>query len=298
MKTTPESSVAKFVIGQHVTWHYQPAGGLGYEITAQAKVIKIGKARIEIEVPNSDGLLVQRWVSTSSLAPDEVTAAQPAPPGPVGLQGKAQTLQPRAELTAPRYPSMRENAAPFLEHGKLRFATRFELPQAATHHKKKRQEPDPNVPPRTLSDDQLREEAAWRQVQETGKPLIFEGTLLLPPNMSLWDAIELLPDDIRDQTSEIAQNGMARIVVRMINHIRGEIEERAKQSGDLDKWNSFSDAAQMAIAESVFRRQFGWTDKPLEELLEQYGERIAHTEQRDPPSDAGIEAPSSTDGPA
>jgi hypothetical protein len=58
MKTTPESSVAKFAIGQHVTWHYQPAGGLGYEITAQAKVIKIGKARIMIEVPISDGLLV------------------------------------------------------------------------------------------------------------------------------------------------------------------------------------------------------------------------------------------------
>jgi hypothetical protein len=285
VKTTPESSVVKFSIGQHVTWHYQPAGGLGYEITAQAKVIKIGKARIQIEVPNSDGLLVQRWVPTGSLAPHEVTAAQPAPHGPVRPQGKAPTDQPRAELNAPRYPSSStwENTKSFLEHGKLRFATRLELPQDETRRKKKRKESDPEVPVRILSNEQLREEAAWHQVQETGKPLIFEGTLLLPPNMSLWDAIELLPDDIRDQTREIAQNGMARVVMDVIERTRAEIEERAQQSGDLEKWNSFSHAAQMAIAESVFRHQFGWTEKPVEELLEQYGGRIVRMEQRDAP---------------
>ena len=40
----------------------------------------------------------------------------------------------------------------------------------------------------------------------------------------------------------------------------------------------------MAIAESVFRQQYGWPEKPLEELLEQYGERVAHKDQGETPS--------------
>ncbi len=281
MNSEPRSSAEKFSIGQQVTWHYQPPGGLGYEITAPAKVIRIGKAKVQIEVANSEGLLVKRWVPMNSLTAYDPSVAQPASRSATGIQGKAQTEHPQTGLAAPRHSSLiaREGAKPFLGNGGVRFAARLKLPQDTTRSERRRKGTDSEVPPKALSDEQLREEAAWRQVQETGKPVIFEGTLLLPPNLSLWDAIELLPDDVRDQSRAVAQSGAAKIAMRMINHLRVEIGEHAKQSGDLKKWNSFSDATQMAIAESVFRQQYGWPEKPLEELLEQYGERVAHKDQ-------------------
>ncbi len=287
MNSEPKSNAAKLSIGQQVVWHYQPPGGLGYEITAPAKVIKIGEAKVQIEVANSEGLLVKRWVPMNSLAACDPSVAKDVPRSATGIQGKAQTEHPQTGLAASRHSSLitREGTQPFLGSSVLQFATRLELPKDTIRRKKKRNAAEPEAPPKALSDEQLREEAAWRQVQETGKPVIFEGILLLPPNLSLWDAIELLPNDIRDQTRAVAQSGAAEIAMTMINHLRVEIGEHVKQSGDLEKWNSFSHATQMAIAESVFRQQYGWPEEPLEELLEQYGERVAHKNKGEAPPD-------------
>lgn len=54
-----------------------------------------------------------------------------------------------------------------------------------------------------LTEDELREQAAWKQVEETGEPVQFEDTLLIPEGMSFWEAVEFLPDGIGKQTRSV-----------------------------------------------------------------------------------------------
>ena len=70
---------ASFSVGQRVVWQYKPAGGLGYEISVQATVTKIGKAKIQIEAPKQSDELVPRWVTPESVKPYQEVVSEPGP---------------------------------------------------------------------------------------------------------------------------------------------------------------------------------------------------------------------------
>jgi hypothetical protein len=97
----------------------------------------------------------------------------------------------------------------------------------------------------------------------------------------MWDAIEFLPDDIRDQTRTAAQKTMAEIVFDMITSTRARLRDEAEKRGELEKWDSFPYAAQMAVAESIVEKQLGWPETPIEELIRQHGGKLARDEQQD-----------------
>jgi hypothetical protein len=266
--------MSNFSVGQRVVWQYKPAGGLGYEISVQAQITKIGKTRIQIEAPKQSGELVRRWVSPDSIKPLEEQV-----PGS-GLKSEARAEEPQAKKL-PAEPGTSAQHGPIKVEGTktlaskdqgMRFATRLTLPQGTRARAKRKKVPSSEEKPYPRSEDQLREDAAWQQVKETGKPMMFEGTLLIPEGMNPWKAIELLPDEIRDKTRTSAQEGIARVVSKLINQTRAELRQVAEKRGELDKWNSFSYVVQMAIAESVVRERLEWPEKPLEELIEQYRE--------------------------
>jgi hypothetical protein len=65
--------------------------------------------------------------------------------------------------------------------------------------RRRRSSPEPEMP-RVKSEAELREEAAWTRVEQTGKPLVLDGCLLLPKGMSIWQALDFLPDGTRERT--------------------------------------------------------------------------------------------------
>jgi hypothetical protein len=99
--------------------------------------------------------------------------------------------------------------------------------------------------------------------------------------MKVWDAIEFLPDDIRDQTRTAAQDTMAKVIYEMIRSTRARLRDEAEKRGELAKWNSFPDAAQMAVAQSIVEKQLGWPETPIKDLIRQYGGKLACDEQPD-----------------
>lgn len=149
----------------------------------------------------------------------------------------------------------------------LRFATRLKLPEST--RKRKRKEPEP-VPPRLKSEKELREDEAWKQVEETGKPVVLDQTLLLPDGMSISQAIQFLPDDVRAET-EAGWNAKLRELWGMIfksteQQIRKDVEEK----GELERYSSLPPYARNALTESVVREQWKLPQVPLEELLQQW----------------------------
>jgi len=122
----------------------------------------------------------------------------------------------------------------------------------------------------TPSEAEFREQAAWQQVRGTGKPVHFEDKWLMPEGMSVWDAIELLPEGIREQTRTAMQQRVAEAYYAAIKRTRAIIREVAERS-EVEQYDSLPYAAQMAIAESVVRQQLELPEIPLEELIKRYG---------------------------
>jgi hypothetical protein len=148
--------------------------------------------------------------------------------------------------------------------------SRIPLPESATSKRRRKKEVPP-PPPRELSEEEQREAAGWEQVKETGKPMLVDDKLLIPGEMSPWDAIEHLPDKLREQTRKAMQDNVGGAVMGLIKHMR---ERLLTELGDEDQrvqYRTHSYAVQMAMAETLVRHQLGWEEVPMKDLLRQYG---------------------------
>lgn len=91
------------------------------------------------------------------------------------------------------------------------FVSRIVLPaQSKAKSRRRRIEPLEETT-QMVSEAILREQAAWKQVEETGKPVQFEDKLFIPDGMSIWKAIEFLPDGIREQVRSAMQQKVADV---------------------------------------------------------------------------------------
>ncbi len=127
---------------------------------------------------------------------------------------------------------------------------------------------------RVRSEHELREEAAWKEVEQTGKPVVFDGQLLMPDGMSLSKAIEFLPDGVREQARKNWEYTSVEIFRILLRGARGQIREKIGEQGHLEKHDASPEVAKTALDESVVREQLGWPEVPLEELIKRYGGKI------------------------
>lgn len=152
----------------------------------------------------------------------------------------------------------------------ITFATRLVLPEQPTRRSRRRHTDESTEKP-VLSEARLREEAAWKQVEETGKPVLLDDTLLMPSDMSLLDAVEYLPEDVREQTRSAARRKITEVYMIMVKSMRAQIIEKAKENPEGESYNTMPYAAQLAIADWLVRRDLKWPDVPIEKVLEEYG---------------------------
>jgi hypothetical protein len=123
----------------------------------------------------------------------------------------------------------------------------------------------------------LREQAAWAQVEETGKPVLFEDEILIPDGMNPWEAIELLPDGIREQTRSALQKHVGKAFIGLVKKRRADILEKIAEDSKWEQYRTFPYAAQMAIADSLVRQWLGLPEVPVKELIEAYGGKVEST---------------------
>jgi len=152
----------------------------------------------------------------------------------------------------------------------LQFVLRSAPAEQPRKNAKRRKSTAPPEQPRVRSEAQLREEAAWKQVEDTGKPVLFEGKWLIPVGMSLWDGIELLPDDIRDQVREAVQRRVADIYIGLVQKSRERLRQLAVEQGTIEQFDELQFTGQMAVAESVMREQLGAPEIPMDKLVARY----------------------------
>jgi hypothetical protein len=151
-----------------------------------------------------------------------------------------------------------------------RFAFRGKLPDIDDRKpRRRRKSPEPEIP-RVKSDAELREEAAWKQVEEIGKPVILDDCLLVPNGMSALEAIEFLPDGVREQTEEAWNAKLTEVYRIFLEGAERQLREKAEKDGKLEWYDSLPWAARAALKESVVRQQLGYPEVPLEELIRQY----------------------------
>jgi hypothetical protein len=131
--------------------------------------------------------------------------------------------------------------------------------------------------PRVKSESELREETAWKQVEETGKPVVLEDCLLLPKGMSVSKAIEYLPENIREKTEEAWHTTLSRVWRLIFDQTEEEIRKKADENGSLSAYDSLPWVAKSALTESIVRQQWNLPEVPLEELIRQRQERIDET---------------------
>lgn len=162
----------------------------------------------------------------------------------------------------------------------ITLVTRIQLPESATGKRRRRKEPLP-APPREPTEQELRERAAWQQVQETSKPVLFEDKLLIPEGMSAWEAIEFLPDGLREQTREAMQHRVCEAYFGAVRHMRERLLEKTGDDGAKERYHSFSYPAQMRSPETIVRQQLEMPELPMRELLERYGVLIQNENERD-----------------
>lgn len=140
--------------------------------------------------------------------------------------------------------------------------------------RRRKSTPSPE-PPRPLSEREQRKQAAWQEVEQTGKPVVFEDTLLIPSGMGPWQAIEFLPDGVREATEAAMQQTAAEAYIKMVESTRARILEETAKRDERSDYQTFSYAVQMAIADSITRRQLDLPELPIRELLKRYGASIA-----------------------
>ena len=93
--------------------------------------------------------------------------------------------------------------------------------------------------------------------------------------MNPWEAIEFLPDGVREATRKAMQQTAAEAYLIMVKGMRETILEEADKRPEWHQYKTYSYAVQMAIADSIYRGQNNLPEVPLEELLKRYGARIA-----------------------
>lgn len=160
------------------------------------------------------------------------------------------------------------------------FTTRLKLPESKRRRKRADSVPDT---PRQKSEEELREEAAWNQVEETGKPVVFDQHLLIPEGMSVWQAIEFLPDAVREQTKAALGAKVSEAWQMIFNSTEERIRKNAEEKGELERYNSFPPHIKHALTESVVREQWGFPEIPLEELIHKWENPPQEEESKPPP---------------
>jgi hypothetical protein len=131
------------------------------------------------------------------------------------------------------------------------------------------------------SEAELREQAAWKQVEETGKPVQFENKLLIPDGMSIWEAVDSLPDGIREQTRSAMQQKVAKAYLGVVKYKHAEIIEKIAEHGKWEKYRTFPYAVQLAIADSLLRQELGLPEISMKELIVTYGGEVEDTPDDD-----------------
>jgi hypothetical protein len=160
----------------------------------------------------------------------------------------------------------------------LKFETRLVLddkPTKKTRQRKPDGEPETDQIPRPLSAEEQRKQAAWQEVEQSGKPAVFEDTLLIPTGMNPWQALEHLPAGVKEATEAAMQHTAAKAYVIMVEGMRETILKQAEQKPEWAEYKTYSHAVQMAIADSVYRANNDLPEIPMRELLKQYGAKIA-----------------------
>jgi hypothetical protein len=156
-----------------------------------------------------------------------------------------------------------------------RFETCIALDEEPKRKSRRRKPAETSAPPRVLSEEEQRKQAAWREVEQTGKPVVYDDTLLIPEGMSPWDAIEFLPDGVREATHKTMQQTAAEAYFILVKGMRETILEEADKRPEWNQYKTYSYAVQMAIADSIYRDQNNMPEVPIKELLKRYGARIA-----------------------
>jgi hypothetical protein len=148
------------------------------------------------------------------------------------------------------------------------FTSRLKLPEAAIAKSRRRKTSTEPAPARVKSESELREEAAWKQVEETGKPVLLDGRLLVPDGMQVREAMAYLPDGVREQAIEDLDRKVAGALRILLDGAQNQLRENAKESGKLEEYDALHPIAKEALAESVVRKQMHMPEVPLEEIVD------------------------------
>ncbi len=149
----------------------------------------------------------------------------------------------------------------------VRWSARLKLPDSAFRKSRRRKETEAQAP-RVLTEEELRQEAAWKQVEETGRPVLLDGTLLVPEGMSIWKALEFFPDPIREPATRRLEGMVANAYHVLLNGAEGQVREKAKEDGKLEQYDELPAYAKSALAESIVRKQLNMPEVPLEDILD------------------------------
>ena len=148
------------------------------------------------------------------------------------------------------------------------FTSRLKLPDSAFVKRRRNKESTEPAPVRVKSESELREEAAWKQVEETGKPVVLDGRLLVPDGMHVREAMEDLPDGIREQAIEDLDQKLAGVFKILLNGAERQIREDAEKRGELAEYETLPQIGRQALAEMVVRKQMNMPEVPIEEIID------------------------------
>lgn len=166
--------------------------------------------------------------------------------------------------------SSEKNAKGFINTNEpiIGFTSRLKLPESTVSKPRRKKELSKPAPVREKSEAELREEAAWKQVEETGKPVVLDGRLLVPDGMHARDAMKYLPDGIREQAIEDLDRKLAGAFRILLNGAKRQIREDAEKRGELAEYESLPEIGKRALAEMVVRQQMHMPEVPLEEIID------------------------------
>jgi hypothetical protein len=134
--------------------------------------------------------------------------------------------------------------------------------------RRRRKESSELAPVRVKSEAELREEAAWKRVEETGKPVVLDGRLLVPDGMHVREAMKYLPDGIREQATEDLDRKLTGALRILLNGAKQQIREDAEKRGKLAEYEALPEIGKRALAEMVVRQQMHMPEVPLEEIID------------------------------
>jgi hypothetical protein len=207
-----------------------------------------------------------------SVATPPSPIATPAPRSTSATsRSRADTAEPPgADVSSPRRRSTRPATPPEPPPRPITLVTRLVIPESATAKRRRKKEEAP-PPPRELTEAEQREADGWKQVKETGKPVLVDDKLLIPGEMSPWDAIEHLPDGLREHTRKAMQEKVGGAIMGLINHMRERLLTELGDEAQRAQYRTHPYPVQMAMAETLVRHQLKWPEVPMKDLLRQYG---------------------------